>query len=109
MIDVYQREMMSVKAKHNCLQEYVIIEVLLQSKQIQQFISKYSLWGFIEETKKCAIQNAVIAQFILAKYYKIEFPNESVFWMEQFNNNPNGAEYVKREYKSMKASLPFDV
>ena len=68
-----------------------------------------SLWGFIEETKKCAIQNAVIAQFILAKYYKIEFPNESVFWMEQFNNNPNGAEYVKREYKSMKASLPFDV
>jgi hypothetical protein len=29
--------------------------------------------------------------------------------MEQFNNNPNGAEYVKREYKSMKASLPFDV
>ena len=59
--------------------------------------------------RKCAIQNAVIAQFILAKYYKIEFPNESVFWMEQFNNNPNGAEYVKREYKSMKASLPFDV
>ena len=81
----------------------------VQWKQIQQFISKYSLWGFIEETKKCAIQNAVIAQFILAKYYKIEFPNESVFWMEQFNNNPNGAEYVKREYKSMKASLPFDV
>ena len=63
----------------------------------------------MRKQKKCAIQNAVIAQFILAKYYKIEFPNESVFWMEQFNNNPNGAEYVKREYKSMKASLPFDV